>query len=273
MAARLAEAVIEAHRRRVIHRDIKPGNVLWSREDDLLKLADFGIAAVLPLTVRDPSGMTLRSFYTRPFASPEQLLQKSPSFASDVYGFGLLIASLLALVQPPESFEPSELGELTTTAIAELRAEGISDQNLSELSATLSRTLAEQPSERPTMTELRDILARLSASLVPRPIAAMILTHTARKRLQSAGFLAEAAILDDFNSDLRVRLERTDRGESIRIFGRSLFAVLVLDRDVASRSQWRGDEVLVAASLAGQSPPDGVDQGAALRRLRPLTSP
>lgn len=102
MAARLAEAVIEAHRRGVIHRDIKPGNVLWNRDDDRLKLADFGIAAVLPLTVRDPSGMTLRSFYTRPFASPEQLLQKAPSSPSDVYGFGLLVASLLAYNVPED---------------------------------------------------------------------------------------------------------------------------------------------------------------------------
>lgn len=58
MAEKLAEAVSEAHRRHVIHRDIKPGNVLWNRDEDSLKLADFGIAAVLPLTVREQPGVT-----------------------------------------------------------------------------------------------------------------------------------------------------------------------------------------------------------------------
>lgn len=82
MAVRLAEAVAEAHRRHVIHRDIKPGNVLWNRDEDSLKLADFGIAAVLPLTVREQPGITLRSFHTKPFASPEQLLQEQPGFPS-----------------------------------------------------------------------------------------------------------------------------------------------------------------------------------------------
>ena len=74
-----------------------------------LKLADFGIAAVLTLTARDPSGMTLRNFFTRPFAAPEQLLQKQPGFPSDVYGFALLTAALLALSEPDTDFDPAQL--------------------------------------------------------------------------------------------------------------------------------------------------------------------
>ncbi len=228
MCVLLAEAVIEAHRRGVIHRDIKPGNVLWNRDDDVLKLADFGIAAVLPLTVRDPSGMTLRSFFTRPFASPEQLLQKAPSSPSDVYSYGLLVASVLALTDPTASFEPAALPSMTSTAFEELASEGVSDFDLRELTETLERALLNAPNSRPSMTQFRDILVRLRAALVPRPQATIVLTNRARRGLSEVGLVGEAQILEDFNADLRVRLTRGARGESIKVFGRSLYAVLVL---------------------------------------------
>lgn len=247
MCARLADAVSEAHRRHVIHRDIKPKNVLWNRMDDELKLADFGIAAVLPLTVRDPTGMTLRSFYTRPFASPEQLLQRAPGFPSDVYGFGLLAASLLALKEPGEGFEPPQLGELISDVVGELRAEGIAIQDIDDLVETLHQTLLDDPARRPSLSTVRDLLGRLQALLVPRPEACFVLTHKARAGLTSAGFVAEAKILEDFNADLRVRLERHERGDRLKIFGRSLFAVAITDEAGPN------GEIEVCAVDAGQN--------------------
>lgn len=247
MSACLAEAVLEAHRRNVIHRDIKPGNVLWNRDEDVLKLADFGIAAVLPLTVRDPSGMTLRSFYTRPWASPEQLLQKAPGSPSDVYAFGLLVASLLTLREPEETFEPGHLEGFMEPAIRTLAEEGVSAFDVEDLATTLKGALLDDPAERPSLTQIRDVLARLQTILVPRPEAAFVLTLKARKRLEDAGFVADAKIAEDFNSDLRVRLERDDRGERIKLFGRSLFAVLVLDED-------DDDHETICAVDAGQNP-------------------
>jgi len=225
-AERLAEAVSEAHRRDVIHRDIKPGNVLWNRDDDVLKLADFGIAAVLPLTVRDRSGLTLRSFYTRPFASPEQLLQKSPSFASDVYGFGLLVAGFLSLESPTEEFEPGGLSALLSSGLSELAEEGVEDQLRQELATLLGECLAEDPKDRPSLLQVRDLLARLSEELIPRPQAWVELSKRARDGLAAAGFAAPGVAAEDLNADFRVRLERDDRGELIRVFGRSVFAIL-----------------------------------------------
>lgn len=248
MAVCLADAVLAAHRRGVIHRDIKPGNVLWNRDDDALKLADFGIAAVLPLTVRDPSGMTLRSFYTRPFAAPEQLLQKPPREPTDVFAFALLVASLLVLREPDETFEPEDFGEFVAPALAALAAEGVPGRDGEDLTETLRVALSVDPDRRPSLTTLRDVLARLRASLVPRPEAAFVLTTKARQRLAQAGFAAaaEAKLMEDLNHDLRVRLERGEQGERIKLYGRSLFVVLAPEDDDESTTMLAID--------AGQNP-------------------
>jgi tRNA A-37 threonylcarbamoyl transferase component Bud32 len=226
MAGLLAEAVSEAHRRHVIHRDIKPGNVLWHRDEDGLKLADFGIAAVLPLTVREQPGVTLRSFHTKPFASPEQLLQEAPGFPADVYGFSLLTASLLCLHEPTEDFEPDQLQQMLVPALREMAEEAIPAVDVDELAETLAQGLRRGADERPSLVQIRAVLIRLQAALVPRPQAFISLTKGATDALAAAGFVAHGRIADDFNADARIRLERDERGEVIRLYGRSLFAVL-----------------------------------------------
>jgi hypothetical protein len=242
MAGRLADAVSEAHRRHVIHRDIKPGNVLWNRDEDSLKLADFGIAAVLPLTVREQPGVTLRSFHTKPFASPEQLLQEQPSISSDVYGFSLLVASLLALREPNEDFEPDHLREFLAPVLAEMAEEAVPNVDVSELAETLIGGLARSADARPSLMQVRAVLQRLQNALVPRPQAHVALSKGALDGLSAAGYVAFGKILEDFNADLRVRLERDERGDLIRVFGRSLFALVRPDS---------GEELRVVA--AGQN--------------------
>jgi tetratricopeptide (TPR) repeat protein len=89
----LAQAVHYAHQRLVIHRDIKPTNVLL-RDDGRPILLDFGIAKLL-----DPIGQYATStqrWFTPAYASPEQRRGDLLSTASDVYSLGLLLFELLA---------------------------------------------------------------------------------------------------------------------------------------------------------------------------------
>ena len=101
----LTDAVAHAHRHLLVHRDLKPGNVLVNTEGQV-KLLDFGIAKALdpfnPLDDRGAPEQTLAG--PRPFtpthASPEQVRGEPVSTATDVYSLGVLLYQLLTGQRP-----------------------------------------------------------------------------------------------------------------------------------------------------------------------------
>jgi len=97
----LADAVAHAHRHLLVHRDLKPGNVMVT-EQGQVKLLDFGIAKALdPLesTDLDRSQVGERPL-TPGYASPEQLRGEPVSTATDVYSLGVLLYLLLTGRRP-----------------------------------------------------------------------------------------------------------------------------------------------------------------------------
>lgn len=239
MALSLLDATAEVHRRHVIHRDLKPGNVLWDRDEDQLKLADFGTAAVLSLTARDPSGPTLRAFYTRPYAAPEQLLQRAPTFASDVYGLSLLITSLLAVEAPHEDFEWAHVEAFLEGFEEEARCAGASEELLVSLRQTLTRGMAFYVGERPSLAVIRDVLDRLQRAMVVAPVASLVLTNKAQDKVSGLMPKTRSEIEADLNTDLRVSVEDGDRGTVLKLFGHSTYAVVPLDGGQAPSRELR----------------------------------
>jgi serine/threonine-protein kinase len=105
---KVVDAVAHAHRKLVVHRDIKASNVLVNAEGEP-KLLDFGIAKPLALDARETA--THERFFTPHAAAPEQLRGEPVSVACDVYALGVLLYELLSGTAPFD-FEGLTAGQI-----------------------------------------------------------------------------------------------------------------------------------------------------------------
>jgi serine/threonine-protein kinase len=108
----ISNAVDHAHRQNVIHRDLRPANVLVS-ETNVLKVADFGTSRFLEIAAH---GTTVIG--SPPYMAPEQFKGQAV-FASDIYSLGVTMYQMLTGALPYETPSPAELerlmrGELVT---------------------------------------------------------------------------------------------------------------------------------------------------------------
>ena len=105
MTTQACSAIQHAHDQGVIHRDLRPPNMLISSAG-VLKVADFGVSRFLELAAR---GTTVIG--SPPYMAPEQFEGKAV-FASDIYSLGVTMYQMLTGVLPYESPTPSDLERL-----------------------------------------------------------------------------------------------------------------------------------------------------------------
>ena len=110
----VCEALSHAHRHLIVHRDIKPGNILITR-DGKPKLLDFGIGKLLAAGGESDRTMTALQPMTPEYASPEQLLGRPITTATDVYGMGLVLYELLTDRRPFSAASTASPLELART--------------------------------------------------------------------------------------------------------------------------------------------------------------
>ena len=91
IVARVADALGYAHRQNVVHRDVKPANVMYEPESDTVKVTDFGIARITDSS-KTKTGMVLG---TPSYMSPEQLAGKKIDGRSDLFSLAVSLYQLL----------------------------------------------------------------------------------------------------------------------------------------------------------------------------------
>ncbi len=100
----IARALAHAHERGIIHRDIKPQNIMMLR-DGTVKVEDFGIAA-LENEVHESTGQAIGSIH---YIAPEQARGEMPDVRSDVYSLGIVMYEMLTAQKPYEGETIAEI--------------------------------------------------------------------------------------------------------------------------------------------------------------------
>lgn len=144
IATQVAEALEEAHRAGIVHRDVKPGNVMLTPAGDV-KVMDFGIAAAAWAERVTTSGLVLG---TPSYLAPEQAKSEKTTPASDVYALGAMLYEMVAGRPPFVAESPVAL------ALAHIREDPrpldqVADGVPPSLASASMAALAKDPAERP----------------------------------------------------------------------------------------------------------------------------
>jgi tetratricopeptide (TPR) repeat protein len=185
-------AVAYAHRRLVVHRDLKPDNVLVS-DDGEVRLLDFGISKILEAEDGTAPTQTIDRRLTPAYASPEQVRGDPVTTASDVYSLGVLLHELLT------SKLPYRFGAGTTREVerAVLEQEPVVPQHGldADLELVVRAALRKEPERRyPSADALADDLhrwlERMPIKARPDSIRYRVARFVSRHRALVASLLA-----------------------------------------------------------------------------------
>ncbi|MGW3482987.1 protein kinase domain-containing protein [Rhodococcus indonesiensis] len=187
LGVKMAGALETAHRLGILHRDVKPANILLTEYGEP-QLADFGIAHIAGAFETATGAVTGSPAYT----APEVLGGEPPSAAADVYGLG---ATLFSALTGHAAFERrsgeqvvAQFLRITTQPVPDLREHGIPD----DVADAIARAMARTPEQRPaTAADLGEALRALQRAH-GLPVDEMALRADVEAEAVEAGGEAEA---------------------------------------------------------------------------------
>ncbi|MFE7139092.1 serine/threonine-protein kinase [Streptomyces sp. NPDC057644] len=165
-AARIGLAVLDAlaaaHAKDVLHRDVKPDNILLG-DGDRVVLTDFGIAQVEGEQRLTETG----AFVGSPeYISPERVRGQRPGPASDLWSLGVVLYAAVEGVSPfRRSHTPA-----TLQAVLDTEPQVLSPQRSAGLGPLVMQLLRKDPAQRPPAAEVRRVLQQISAPPPPPPV-------------------------------------------------------------------------------------------------------
>jgi serine/threonine-protein kinase len=177
LALQACAGLQHAHDAGLIHRDVKPANLLV-REDDVLKVADFGIARAAELTRLTQHGTVLG---TAAYLSPEQAAGEEVTTAADIYSLGAVVYELLTGRAPYEFESLAELAaQQAGGVITPLR--DLEPSVPEPIEAAVMHALAREPRFRPASAA--DFAHELAAASQPsaEPLLATAITEPLHSR-------------------------------------------------------------------------------------------
>ncbi len=195
VVGQMALALHAAHEAGVVHRDVKPANVLIT-EDGVVKLTDFGIARAANASQLTRTGETLG---TPNYLSPEQAQGRSATPASDLYSLGVIAHELLS------GRRPFDRGTPVATALAHISdpVPTLPNSVPGDLLEIIGRCLAKDPDERPASAQ--DVALALGVPSAEAQLPASGWSESARE-------IGRAARLFDLMLPLSARALVVDAG-------------------------------------------------------------
>ena len=212
-AAQVLDAIAHAHHRGIVHRDVKPANILVEDGPKVsVRLLDFGLAQF-----DESDGLTATGDVpgTLAYISPERLAGKQATGAADVWAVGVILWEALAGHQPFFTASPVETARLIGVGAPSLAHER--PDLPKRLVAAVDRALAVDPRRRPDprvlARELRASLGEAAARRRRRPVSSIrLLSERVTGAVLAGGFAAGAALLFPFYPSILVVLAAVAAG-------------------------------------------------------------
>ncbi|MFC6089606.1 serine/threonine-protein kinase [Saccharothrix lopnurensis] len=178
IGAQAAAALAAAHAAGIVHRDVKPGNVLLA-DNGLVKITDFGISRASDDVTVTKTGLIAG---TPAYLAPEIARGQDPTPASDVFSLGSTLYAA-AEGEPPFGLSENTLGVLHAVAAGRINPPTV-DHPLTDV---LLRLLNYDPADRPTMVQARDLLNAVAQGRNPSLTGMPASTATAIAPVVGAG--------------------------------------------------------------------------------------